>query len=75
MMVWRISFLRVYGGPNKTLFETRRSKNSRIISGKCGITVTTVGYPNHFVDINQDGFLDIYCSGWRKSNGPTIMCY
>ena len=75
MMVWRISFLRATWFPINCILikETLQFED---ISESAGITGDERWYSGTtMVDINQDGFLDIYCSVGGKNPPNNNVLY
>ena len=66
--LWPDLFVSVYGGPNR-LYRNDEGQGFTDIAGEAGVQEPLDSFPAWFWDYDQDGWQDIFVSGWRASAG------
>ena len=65
---WPDLFVSVYGGPNR-LYRNERGQRFTEVAAEAGVQEPLDSFPAWFWDYNQDGWQDIFVSGWRATAG------
>ena len=66
--LWPDLFLSIYGAPNR-LYRNENGQRFTEVASEAGIYEPIDSFPAWFWDYDQDGWLDIFVSGWRASAG------
>ena len=71
---WPDLFVSVYGGPNQ-LFRNEQGSRFVEVGAEAKVQEPLDSFPAWFWDYDQDGWLDIFVSGWRATAGDVAAEY